>query len=549
MLELLRNDIKKALRDLFVTYIFDANTINFNVTVSTNPEHGDFSSNVAFILASKVKEKPGVIAEILKEGIRSTYIKKIEVAGKGFLNFFVSPLLFHNFLKKIIVDDILPASNIGCGLKVQVEFVSANPTGPLHVGHGRGASFGDTISRVLKATGFNVEKEYYLNDRGTQINNLGASIYYWYMDYYSEKIDFPLDGYKGEYIKVIAEKLAIERGDSLLSMDSNEALSLCKEFGKISILEDIKKDLKNFNVDFDSYFSEYSLYEKNAVQQTLDILKSKGYAYNEDNALWFKSTAFGDDKDRVLIKSTGEYTYFASDIAYHRDKFERGYDRLIDIWGADHHGYVKRLKSAINALGYDENKLVVILIQMVSLKQGGKKISMSTRQNEFIPLSWLIDEVGKDAARFFYVLRSCDTHFDFDIDLAKEKSTDNPVYYVQYAYVRVKSLLEKAKEKGINFQLGENIELLLLEEEIKLIKKIYDFENTLKQAALNFEPSRIASYLIELSSLYHNYYYNYKIIDDENKLLTNARLNLSFALSKIIVKALGLLGADAPERM
>jgi arginyl-tRNA synthetase len=550
MVNIIKSLLKEALLSANLSFPkSDTDKLVFSVELQANPSYGDFSTNLAFQLASILKEKPYKIAAEIVNHVNSEFIDKVEIKGGGFINIFVKASFFQKFLRDFLQDENRLIPQLGDGKKIQVEFVSANPTGPLHIGHGRGASFGDSISRILDILGYKVTKEYYINDRGNQITNLGKSVYYWYMLHFGKSIPFPEDGYKGEYIKIIAEKLIHECKDELVNLEEMLAISRCAEYGKKQIMENIIQDLNSFNVYFDKYFSETDIFENNYVDETLNLLKNKGMAYKNNDALWLKTTAFGDDKDRVLIKSTGEYTYFASDIAYHRNKFERGFDIIIDVWGADHHGYVKRMKAALQALGYNSDKLKIVLIQMVNLIKKGEKVSMSTRANEFIPLSWLIKEVGKDAARFFYCLRSPDSHFDFNIDLAKEKSSDNPVYYVQYAYARIKSLFRNAHEKNILYQELENLELLVLKEELNLIKNIQAYFETLINASILLEPNKLATFLIELASNFHYYYNNTKIVDEGNIALTNARLNLCKSIGRIIQSGLNLLGVDAPERM
>jgi arginyl-tRNA synthetase len=549
MVNIIKNLLKEALYKSNYSFgNIDFESLKFDIELQENPLYGDFSSNLAFKLASVKKEKPINIALSIANNLRSNLIEKVEVKG-GFLNIFAKPEVFQKYLEDFLLNDEIFINQIGGGKKVQVEFVSANPTGPLHIGHGRGASFGDTIARVLEATGYKVTKEYYINDKGNQIINLGKSIYYWYLLYFGRSISFPEDGYKGEYIKEISEELIKAYGEELLKIDEVAAIAKCADFGKVKIMDNINEDLHNFDVYFDNYFSETTLFEDSYVVDTLNLLKDKGCAYEKDGALWLNTSAFGDDKDRVLIKSTGEYTYFASDIAYHRNKFERGFEYIIDIWGADHHGYVKRMKTALQALGYDSEKLKVVLIQMVNLIKNGERVSMSTRANEFIPLSWLLKEVGKDAGRFFYCLRSPDSHFDFDIDLAKEKSNENPVYYIQYAHARIKSLFKNSFEKNIKYEKFKHLDQLVLKEELSLIKKIFAFKETVINASIMLEPNKLAIFLIELASNFHYYYYNVKIVDETNIVLTNARLNLCEAIGKVIKYGLSLLGVSAPERM
>jgi arginyl-tRNA synthetase len=548
MKELVRNEIDKALKNLFQANNIDAQIPRYSLEIPKNLENGDFATNIAFLLAKILKKKPVQIAEELKDILPDDLFDKIEVAGPGFINFFVKKNSFYDFLKSVIDSDEVFKSDFGKNMKVQVEFVSANPTGPLHIGHGRGAAYGDSISRILKAAGFEVQKEYYINDAGNQMNNLAKSVYSRYLDIAGKTYPFPEDGYKGDYIKEIAEEL-YEKNKEILNMPENEALKECLDYGKNSILKMIEDDLKGFNVEFDNWFSEKSLYDSGEMQETIKFLEERNRIYEKDGALWFKSTEYGDDKDRVLKKSTGEFTYFASDIAYHKNKYDRGFERVIDVWGADHHGYVKRLSSAIESMGIDPEKFDVVLIQMVSLIKDGEKISMSTRAGKFVTLSWLVNEVGKDSARYFYAMRNHESQFDFDIDLAKSKSSDNPVYYVQYAHARIQSLLRIAKEKNINFEIGKDLELLKLTEEIDIIKKIYDQKNILELSAKYLEPHRIAYYLQELAGMFHSYYYNNQIVLEDDDKLTNARLSLAVATASTIRFCLDLLGVSAPERM
>ncbi|MDY6820224.1 MAG: arginine--tRNA ligase [Deferribacterota bacterium] len=544
--ELIIKSLLKSYKSLDEEY---ANDLNFNIEIQKKDEFGDFSTNIAFIVASKLKKKPYDVAKNIVDNIDSNLVENIEVKN-GFINIFLKKQFFHEFLKNVLENKTLISKKIGKGKNILIEFVSANPTGPLHIGHGRGACYGDSVARILKAVGYETIKEYYVNDRGNQIINLGKSIYYWYVKHFNTTTtNFPEDGYKGNYIKEIADNLVKEKNKSLLKLSQEEAIQICAKYGAYKILENIKEDLKNFNITFDNYFSEAELFKNGYVDKTLSILINKGFAYQKDGALWFKSSAFGDDKDRVLIKSSGEYTYFASDIAYHRNKMERNFHTLINVWGADHHGYIKRLKAAIKALGYDDTKLKIVIIQMVSILKGGKKLSMSTRESRFVPLEWLINEVSVDVARLFYCLRSPDSHLDFNIDLAKEENINNPVYYIQYAHARIHSLFKKAKENNIVFNQCGDIELLENKEEIKLMKCLYSYNSTVEQAAATLEPNKLANYLIELASLFHSYYYNYKIIDIKNICLTNARLNLCKSVAIILKNGLNLLGIKAPEVM
>lgn len=526
----------------------DIEGVNYTIEIPKRKENGDFASNVAFVLSKFLKKSPINIANELKDSLPLKYFEKVEVAGPGFLNFFLSNGVYHDFLNGFLKEPYNIFENIGNNEKAMVEFVSANPTGPLHIGHGRGAAYGDTVARLLKISGYDVFKEYYINDAGNQMNNLALSIYARYCEIFGKEFPFPADGYKGDYIIDIAKEIAAEYGDKLLK-DEEEGIKISFRIGVDSILNGIDSDLREFNVTFDKWFSEKTLYESGEVEKTINELIQKGEVYEHDGALWFRSTKYGDDKDRVIKRKNGEYTYLASDIAYHRNKFDRGFKLLIDVWGADHHGYVNRLKNSMKALGKDADRLKIQLIQMVSLIQSGERVSMSTRAGEFITLKWLVDEVGKDAARYFYLMRDINSQFDFDIDLAKSRSNDNPVYYVQYAHARVHSLKRNALEKGITYIPVSYIELLTDEKEIEIIKKIYDFKNVVKTATLNLEPHRICYYLQEVASLFHNYYYNTKIVDENDKGMTNARLNLAEAVAIVIKIGLEMLGVDAPERM
>ncbi|MGA1862567.1 arginine--tRNA ligase [Deferribacter thermophilus] len=543
MENIIKDILKNALKKLDITDFDD-----FIVEVPKDSSNGDFATNVAMKLAKILKKNPREIASNLVENIKKgDLIEKIEIAGPGFINFFINNKYYEQIIEQVLKDDDYFVIDYGKGKKVLVEFVSANPTGPLHIGHGRGAAYGDTLARVLKAAGFQVEKEYYINDAGNQMKMLGDSIVIRYKQLVNGKIEEMNDGYRGEYIIDIAKKVYDEYGDSLVN-DSKRCFEICFKTGLNDIMNSITEDLRDFRVEFDRWFSEKSLFESGMVDKAINLLDENGYLYEKDGALWFKSTIFGDEKDRVVKKADGSYTYFASDIAYHLNKIERGYDLLVNVWGADHHGYVSRLQGALQALGGGKDLLKIVLIQMVNLVKSGERISMSTRAGEFITLRWLIDEVGSDAARFFYLMRDHNAQFDFDIDLAKSKSSDNPVYYVQYAHARVNSLFENAKEKGVKFDLAKNLDKLTLEQEKEIIKKIEEFKKIIKAAATYLEPHRVTYYLQELASLFHNYYYNHKIIS-EDKELTNARLNLAKAVAKTVRFGLEILGVEAPERM
>ncbi|MBI5285987.1 MAG: arginine--tRNA ligase [Deltaproteobacteria bacterium] len=509
---------------------------------------GDIATNVAMVLASREGRPAREMANlILKEIVPSPLIEKFEVAGPGFINIFMDRAYWIGLLKDIpLLGDAYGRLRFGEGRKVQVEFVSANPTGPLHIGHGRGAAIGDVLANILEAAGFEVTREYYINDVGRQMEVLGGSLYLRYMELLGEKVDFPEDHYKGGYMVDIAKDFLSRFGDRFKG--SNDIHTFTR-FAADSIMEGIRKDLSDFGVRFDIYYNESSLFEKNLVQKTIEDLKVKGLVYEGEGALWFRTTAFGDDKDRVLIKSDSSTTYFASDIAYHRDKMDRGFERIIDIWGADHHGYQPRMKALFKAFGRDEG-LEVVLVQLVSLLRGGVPVAMSTRAGEFVTLREVLDEVGRDAARFFFLTRRSDAHLEFDLELAKKETPENPVFYVQYAHARVCSIMEFAKERGINLPSFDEVsfDLLNLPEELAIIKALASFPEVVEGSAVSLEPHRITFYLQGLAGLFHPYYNKNRVISDD-LALTKARLYLSNALRVVLRNGLGLLGVYAPEKM
>ncbi|WP_456437880.1 arginine--tRNA ligase [Desulfurobacterium sp.] len=509
-------------------------------------EYGDVATNAAFLLAKTLKKPPIKIAEELAEILSNEKeFSKVEVAGNGFINFFLSPDFYAELLKKVVETDFF-ISNIGKGERVLIEYVSANPTGPLHVGHGRGAVVGDVLSRVMKLAGYSVEREFYINDAGRQIKLLGISIYYRIQELAGRKLVLPEDAYRGEYIIDIAKELILQYPE-IVDMEEEKAIELAAEFGKKVLLEEIRKTLGRLKVEFDHWFSEKSLYTGGKVEEVLELLKEKGLIYEKDGALWLRTSQFGDDKDRVVKRSTGEYTYFASDIAYHYDKILRSYDRGIDIWGADHHGYIPRVKAAIEALGKPSDWLEVVLVQLVKLFKHGEEVKMSKRAGNFVTLDWLIDEVGVDAVRFFFLTKRHDTPLDFDIDLALSEKSENPVYYVQYAHARISSILDKAKEKGIEPSV-EHLELLG-EEEFDLILKCYGLKSTLEAVARKREPHLLPYYLIDLASAFHRYYNKNRVVDADNPELSSARLYLVNGVRKTIRSGLNILNVNAPGRM
>ncbi|MGD9807739.1 MAG: arginine--tRNA ligase [Deferribacterales bacterium] len=549
MKQILQSLIDKALEDMIKESGAEAALPEYTIETPNNPDHGDFAANAAMKSAKIFRSKPMDIAEKLVGKLNHPMIKSAEAVMPGFINFFIDNGFYHEIVKQAATDDAFFTSDLGKNRKTMVEFVSANPTGPLHVGHGRNAAYGDSLAKIMKAAGYDVHTEYYVNDAGNQMNNLGKSIYVRYMEIAGKEMPFPEDGYHGQYIRDIAQDLYNEHGTKIAEMPENEGTEVCFQKGLQVITDNIANTLKIFNVTMEEYFSEKSLYEKGDVPASLEYLKERGFIYEKDGALWFKSTDFGDDKDRVVKRSNGEYTYFASDIAYHKNKFDRGFQTTIDVWGADHHGYVKRLSSAIEAIGYEDKEFAVSLIQMVNLVNAGERVSMSTRGGTFIELDELIADVGSDAARYFYTMRDYEAQFDFDIALAKKRESDNPVFYIQYGHARVQSVLRKADEEGIAYELCSGLDKLNSKEELELIKKIYDYINVLEQAARNRQPHRIGYYLQELASMFHSYYFNNKMLNEEDKDLTSARLTLAKAVGNTIRNGLALLGVSAPDRM
>ena len=518
-------------------------------------EHGDFSTNIAIVMARHFNTSPRDLAGEIKGLLDplEDIIERVEIAGPGFINIFLKQACWYSYLREVVErGSSYGMSKMGSGKKVQIEFVSANPTGPLHVGHGRGAVVGDVLASCLKAAGFDVIKEYYINDVGNQMRLLGKSTYLRYMEHFGVDIHFPEEGYKGRYIIDIAEKIAEEEGDRFTKVPEEEAIPFFTEYASGEILKGIKRDLEDFGVFFDTWYSEMGLFKEGLVSKTIDELKDRGLAYESEGALWFKSTEFGDDKDRVLMRSNGETTYFASDIAYHKDKIRRGFDRIIDVWGADHHGYQPRIRAFMKSMGAEE-RLDIVLVQLVTLIRGGEKVSMSTRAGEFVTLRDVIDEVGRDAARFFFLLRKSDAHLEFDLDLAKEQTPENPVFYVQYAHARICSIFSLAKERGIKIPDFEDIEpeLLSLDEEIELIKTMLTYPDVIGSCVENLTPHYIPHFLIELVGMFHSYYNRHRVVSQnkEDLPLTLARLYLCRCIKVVIENALKVLGVSAPEKM
>ncbi len=523
------------------------------VEVPKIESHGDFSTNIAMVTAPIQKMPPRKIAESILKHVTDpdNILAKTEIAGPGFINFFINIWSWYPVLQKIHQEDIrYGASDIGNGEKIQVEFVSSNPTGPLHVGHGRGAAVGDSVANILRFCGYDVQREYYINDSGRQIDTLGRSVFLRYKELLGEKIQFSEDYYQGDYIIDFAKSIIERKGKRLLDQDEETLISYCAQFAAERIIAQIRKDLTNFGIEFDNWFSEQSLYDSGKVDAVIDDFRDKNIIYEKDGALWFKTKDFGDEKDRVVVRKNGQTTYFASDIAYHMDKFERGFERVIDVWGADHHGYISRVTGAIQASGLNRNRFNVILVQLVNLLRGGEPVAMSTRAGEFVTLSDVVKEVGKDAARFIFLTRHYDSPLDFDLELAKKKTNDNPVFYVQYVHARISSIARKARERGLDDITGEQKAMAMLKEpeEINLLKTMARYPDVLKNSAKFMEPHRITFYLMELAACFHAYYNKHRVLSDE-PLLSRGRLYMVLAVQKVIRNGLTLLGVSAPERM
>lgn len=551
--EQLQQSIKVALKAAIDQAGLVETGTEFNIHLETPKDkaNGDFATNIAMQLTKLAKKPPRAIAEAILEHLTTegTDIEKVEIAGPGFMNITVRK----DFLASVVTATFEQGENYGrsaagAGEKVQVEFVSANPTGDLHLGHARGASVGDSLCNVLDFAGFDVSREYYINDAGNQINNLAYSLEARYKQALGMDAVMPEDGYHGPDIIGIAGKLAEEFGAAILDKSDEERFKFFREHGLKLELAKLQNDLKNFRVEFDVWYSETSLYENGKIDVALDKLKANGHVYDEDGATWFRSTTFGDDKDRVLIKNDGSYTYLTPDIAYHEDKLRRGFDKLINIWGADHHGYIPRMKAAIEALGYNRGTLEVDIIQMVQLYKNGEKFKMSKRTGNAVTMRELVEEVGLDAVRYFFVKTAGDSHMDFDLDLAVSQSNENPVYYAQYAHARISSILRAANEQGFEASL-ENLNLLVAEKEEDVLKKVGAFPQIVADAAKHRTPHRIANYIQDLAAAFHSFYNAEKVLNPDNKELTEARLALITAVKTTLANALKLIGVSAPEKM
>ena len=580
--------IAQSINQLKQTGVLDANlNARIQIMPSKDAAQGDFASNVAMINAKPAKMAPRALAELIVGQIsNSDIIDKIEIAGPGFINFFMKSGFNQSVVQQVLQDgERYGTSDSGKNKRIQIEFVSANPTGPLHVGHGRGAAYGATLANLLTATGYDVFCEYYVNDAGRQMDILGTSVWLRYLDLAGEKINFPSNGYQGDYVWDIAATLHREHGEKYLKKTEQAFEGVCEDapggdkekhiddlignakqlLGKEdyrfvfdlalnTLVEVIDKDLQQFDVNYDEWFSERQLTEKGLVEKSIQTLMKKGYIYKENGAEWFKSTDFGDEKDRVVKRDNGQTTYFASDIAYHMNKFDRGFDRVINIWGADHHGYIARVKAALSAMDYDPDKLEILLVQFANLYENGEKMAMSTRSGEFVTLKTLRNDVGKDAARFFYVMRKADQHMDFDLTLAREQSSDNPVFYVQYAHARICSVEKQCAEQNISISLdslkqGElDLEKLSTSHEQELLKHLSVYPERVMNASDRREPHIIVNYLRELANLFHSWYNAHKfIVDDEG--LRMARIALAYAVRQVLKNGLTLMGVSAPETM
>ena len=552
MKDLLKQGITEALNKAI-----DAGTLpagdypSVALEVPPQKEFGDFASNIAMQSARVAHKAPKLIAQAIVDEMDYPWLERAEIAGAGFINFFLKNDVIYDTLKHILAaGDAYGHAPLREDDSVQVEYVSANPTGPLHVGHGRGAAYGSTLVNLLRAAGYNVQAEYYINDAGNQMNNLAASVNARYLELLGRPSEIPENGYHGHDIIETAQAIIDQDGDKYLDMPEEERLDLFKDRAYVEKLKALKRDLAHFNVSYDNWFSERTLHP-DAIEAACDVLKDRGKIYEKDGALWLKSTDYGDDKDRVVIRDNGVPTYLAADIAYHKNKYERGFKTMINIWGADHHGYVARVKAAMAALGFDTDQLEVLLLQMVSLFRDGKPVKMSKRTGQAITLNELIEEVGTDAARYFFIMRSLDTQLDFDLDLAKSHSNENPVYYIQYAHARIYSIYRQAKEAGVELNSDWSDvkwDTLTNDYELALIKKMAAFPEEIQNAARERAPHRIAHFVHELASLFHAFYNHCRIIQ-EDKDLEKARLALVTAVRITIANSLAILGVSAPEKM
>ena len=582
MKDQLQDLLKKCIQDLINEGLINEMPPKVRLDHTKDKSHGDYATNIALMLAKQAKTSPLELAKIIVNQLEdASFIKKTEIAGPGFINFFLSDASSTSIVSEIIeLGEMYGKSEIGKGQSILLEYGSANPTGPLHVGHGRGAAYGATVSNLLRNIGFKVDNEYYVNDAGRQMDILTVSIFLRYLSLCGEQIRFPDNGYQGQYINDIADSIVVESGESFKQSADIVFENICKDgieggdkeshidelivrakdllgdnfqtifqVGIESILGGIKDDLADFGVRFEKWFSEQSLIDSGLSESCITRLKDSGHIYKKDGALWFKTTNYGDEKDRVVVRDNGNHTYFASDIAYHLEKLERGYDKIINVWGADHHGYIPRVKASIGALGHKPDKLEILLVQFANLYRGGQKVQMSTRSGSFVTLEDLRKEVGNDAARFFYILRKSEQHMDFDLDLAKSKTNENPVFYIQYAHARICSVFRQANEKGFESNLEDaNLSLLTEEVEKNILRELSRYKSVIESAAIQYEPHQLAYYLRDLATQFHSYYNACTfILEDQD--LTQARLSLIHAAKQILRNGLSILGVGAPESM
>lgn len=543
-------EIQKAAQSLIAEGIFTASGDLPEISLEVPPkkEFGDFATNFAMQSAKIFRTSPKKIAEEIKSKITADFIDKIEIAGAGFMNFYLKSDVIYQELKNIF-DGLanfgqLPAKN---NLPIQIEYVSANPTGLLHVGHGRGAAAGSAIVNILRAAGYTVESEYYINDAGNQMENLAKSVNARYLELLGREVEFPENGYHAVDIIDTTKKIIATHGDKFLNLPEDERLKVLMDLAYADKLAELKKDLADFKVFIDVWFSERTLH-KGKISDAIKILQDSGAIYEKDGALWLNSTKYGDDKDRVVVRDNGVPTYLAADIAYHKDKFERGFGTMINLWGADHHGYIARVKAAMTALGFDADKLKILLLQMVSLYRGGELVKMSKRTGESITLRELMEEVGTDAARYFFLMRSIDSQLDFDLDLAKKQSSENPVYYIQYAHARICSIFRQAEETGLKLDGEPKFSMMTTAAEIDLMNKIFEYPAEVEKAASEFAPQRIARYAYDLAAQFHGFYRDCRILGVDAEL-AKARLGLIKITAHTIKHALNLLGVSAPTSM
>lgn len=554
------NAVKSALKEMQTSGDISLDTLpEIKVEATKDVKFGDVTTNIALLLAGPAKKPAREIGQSLVAALQkggssaSGAFRSVELAGPGFINFSLGREPLTGLLSEILNEkDNYGRSKLGQGRKVMIEFVSANPTGPLTLAHGRQAAVGDTLARIMNFCGYSVHKEYYLNDRGRQMNTLGHSVYLRYLEHFGKKVDFPEDFYQGPYIRDLAEEVVKSHQDKFLKVSEQEAIAFFLKYAGDTIMDGIRKDLSDFDVSFDEYFSEKAFVETGEVEVCLEELRKNGFTYEQEGALWLKSTEFGDDKDRVLIKSSGEMTYISPDTAYHRNKYRRGFERIINIWGPDHHGYIPRLKAAMQALKLDPDRIHVIILQLATLFEGNKKIHMSTRRGEYVTLRQIIDEVGRNVGRFFFLMRKTDSHLDFDLELAKKHSLENPVYYIQYAHARICSIFEKYFQEIGKTEEIDSADLEYIDsfepEEIELIKKLGLFQEALEFCSQQFDPYSLTDYLLKTAQSFHAFYTKHRIIGEDLKK-ARGRLALASAVRIVLKNGLGLLGIDAPESM